>query len=336
MATTILSLQTLACVKSFNMNINSVGGVSGNAEILYVYQGKVNGPVASLVGAPLAAITGGFGAVLKDGFQTRNWTFSGEVNENGEVEIEGLPTEKLDLFNVGKWQKITPWSPIKPDAAGAAMKGPFHFKITEGENGKNFVAVDDYVELNDNLIKRVHYRMLLIKTNDEIIPDCKMLEKEPSKAKKCPASEYIKTKVSVSSSFEKKFSITTTKSNTYTKGASGTVEEKNSTSVSSSIKLEPKDYIPKSFMPGLLQVLSLPIQFKLNPDLSYEFSVGVGVSSDKILKDVPYGFNESLNIIYDSKCGMGVKGSVGAKYKKGDAANAEVAVEGVIFFNKSL
>ena len=317
-ATTILNLQTLACVKSFTMSISKNGVINGNAEVMYVYQGKANGPVTSLATAPMVAINGGFGAVLKDGFQIRNWQFTGEVDENGNVEISGLPSEKLDLYNVGKWQKITAWSPIKPDAAGAAMKGPFHFTLTEGRDGNHFVQVDEYLPLEDKLIKQVHYQMLLIKSKSSITPDCQTLAQAPE-ANECPATESIKTKIAVSPG--RVLNISTESSTTYTKGSDGKVQATNDNAVNTNIELEA----------GMVSAAA-----EFHGDNSYELSVGLGVSSEKLLPGFPIEFSESLNIIYDSKCGWGVKGVIGTKVKMGVKASSSAAIEGVIFLNKGL
>ena len=318
-ATTILNLQTLACVKSFSMSISKLGNINGNAEVMYVYQGKANGPVTSLATAPMVAINGGFGAVLKDGFQIRNWQFTGEVDENGNVTIgAGLPNEKLDLYNVGKWQKITPWSPLKPDAAGAAMKGPFHFTLSEGKDGKHFVQVNDYLPLDDKLIKQVHYQMLLVKSADAITPDCQALAQAPQ-TNQCPATESIKTKIAVSPGG--KVNINTESSATYTKGSDGKINTSYESAVNTNIELEA----------GMFSAAA-----EIHGDNSYELSVGFGASTEKILHGFPIEFSESLNLIYDSKCGWGVKGIAAAKAKMGTSANTSGAIEGVIFFNKGL
>lgn len=332
-ATTIINLQTLACVKSFSMNISKHGTISGNAEIMYVYQGKANGPVASLASAPLVAINGGFGAVLKDGFQLRNWQFTGEVDENGKVTIAAsLPSEKLDLYNVGTWQKITPWSPLKPDAAGAAMKGPFHFTLTEGKEGKHFVQVDDYLPLQDKLIKQVHYQMLLVKSNNKITPDCQALAQAPE-ANECPATESIKTKIALSPGGKTKIgeikkvdigatvNISTEASTTYTKGNDGKVNASYENAVNTNVEIEA----------GMVTAAA-----EFHGDNSYELSIGLGVSSEKILPGFPIEFSESLNLIYDSKCGFGIKGVAAVKGKMGAEANTSAAIEGVIFLKKGL
>jgi tetratricopeptide (TPR) repeat protein len=338
-ATTILNLQTLACVKSFTMNISKSGSIDGSAEIMYVYQGKASGPFTALAPAPIAATQGGFGAVLKDGFQIRNWSFTGKVSPDGAVEIAaGLPTEKLDLYNVGQWQKISPWSPLKPDAAGAAMKGPFHFTLIEGKDGKHFAKIDDYVALTDKLIKKVHYQTLIVKTEESIIPDCKALAPEPE-ANQCPASEYIKTKLAVSPG--KALNISKESSATYSKDNKGNVTKTidNAVNLNGEIGSEAisdvVEYITKNAtVTAVASIASAAIE--IHTDNSFEITAGIGVSSDKIVPGFPVEFSERLDLVYDSKCGWGVKATAGAKIKIGAASSTGGSIEGVIFFNKGL
>jgi tetratricopeptide (TPR) repeat protein len=316
-ATTIINLQTLACVKSFSMNVSSGGSITGQAEIMYVYQGMANGPAASLALTP-PGVPVGFGAVLKNGYQIRNWNFSGEVDELGNVEIKGLPTEKLDLYNVGKWQKITPWSPIKPDSKGPAMQGPFHFKLTEGEKDKHFAQIDDYVVLDDKLIKKVHYQMLLVKTNETITPNCQMLAAAPN-ANQCPASESIKTKIALSPGGQMNISSETSK--TYTKGTDGKVNVSTDNAVNTNIEAS------YGMVSGAAEI---------HGDGSYELSIGLGVNTESVLPNSPVSLSNNLYLIYDSKCGWGVKAAASAKAKLGTMPSASGAIEGTIFFNKSL
>jgi tetratricopeptide (TPR) repeat protein len=338
-STTILNLQTLACVKSFTMNISKSGYIDGSAEVMYVYQGKASGPFTAMAPAPIAATQGNFGAVLKDGFQIRNWSFTGTISPEGAIEIkEGLPTEKLDLYNVGKWQKITPWSPLKPDAAGAAMKGPFHMQMQEGKDGKHFAKMDDYVELADKLIKKVHYQTLLIKTDETIIPDCKALAAEPE-TNQCPASEYIKTKLAVSPG--KSLNISKESSATYSKDNNGNVTKTidNAVNLNGEIGSEAisdvVEYITKNATANAVASMA-SAAIEIHTDNSFEITAGIGVSTDKIVPGFPVEFSERLDLVYDSKCGWGVKATAGAKVKMGAASNAGGSIEGVIFFNKGL
>lgn len=313
---TNINLITIACAKSFSMDISKRGNISGSGQIMYIYQGGATNPVAGMTPGVLAAQYGGFKTNLKDGAQIKNWSFSGTIDEDGNIEINGLPAEKLDLFNTGEWQKITAWSPLKPDAAGAAMKGPFHLKMTEGKDGKHFVQLDDYLQLNDKLIKKIHYQTLIIKTNEDIKPDCNGPASIPEAT--CAASEFIKTKVALTQADH----VTVETSKTFTKGADGKVQAQTDNAVN----------ISGEYSKGLF---TSSVEF--HSDNSYECTVGIGINPESMIKGVPVGLSEKLELIYDSKCGWGVKASAAAKAKLGaTGAESSASVEGVIFFNKGL
>ncbi|MBK6936566.1 MAG: tetratricopeptide repeat protein [Chitinophagaceae bacterium] len=311
-ASTVMNLQTLACVKSFSMQISPGGSISGSGEILYVYQGTTANMAVGM--APSVLTGNGFSANLKDGYQVRSWSFTGTVNDNGDVEIKGLPSEKLDLLNVGKWQKITPWSPLPPDAAGAAMKGPFHLKLAMSDKKEPFIYIDQYLELNDKLIKKVHYTGLIIKSDEAITPDCKPIEPPP--AADCPASEFIKTKVS----FNPRDHIAIENSTTYSKGADGQTQA----------QTEMATNISGEWNYGMATGSA-----EFHMDGSYEFTVGIGVEAGLFGKDGPLKISEKIELIYDSKCGWGIKGSASAG-AEGFGTKAGASVEGVIFFNKGM
>lgn len=313
---TNINLVTTACVKSFSMEISKLGNITGSGEIMYVYRGGAVNAVANMSGLA-QAYGGGFKTNLKNGFQLRTWNFSGSIDENGNIELNGLPSEKLDLYNTGEWQKITPWSPLKPDAAGAAMKGPFHLLMTEGKDGKHFAQLDDYLALNDKLIKKVHYQTLIIKSNDKLIPDCQAPAAAPE-ANPCPASEFIKTKVALTQNDH----ITVESSKTYSKDANGNmqVQSENAVNVSS------------EFSAGMATGSA-----EFHTDGSFECTLGIGLSTpDFKLKGAEIKASEKLELIYDSKCGFGVKGSAAAKANVKHVAEGSASVEAVIFFNKGL
>lgn len=313
---TNINLVTIACVKSFSMDISKNGVITGQGEIMYVYRGGAMNPVANISGMA-QAYGGGFKTNLKDGFQIRNWNFTGSIDENGNIEINGLPSEKLDLYNINEWQKITPWSPLKPDAPGAAMKGPFHLKMTEGKDGKHFAQLDDYLALNDKLIKKVHYQTLILKTDDKLTPDCMAPVVAPP-ANDCPASEFIKTKVAMTQNDH----ITVEKSTTYTKDANGNVKANTENAVN----------VSSEFSAGMA---TGSVEF--HTDGSFECTVGIGMSTpDFNLKGMEIKGSEKLELIYDSKCGFGVKASAAAKANVKHVAEGSASVEGVIFFNKGL
>lgn len=315
MASTTLNLQTLACAKEFSMDISKMGNINGNGKVMYVYQGGASGPIVGLAPASIAAANGGFTTNLKDGFQIRDWSFTGTVDEDGNVEINGMPQGELDLLNVGKWQKIKPWSPLPPDAPGAAMKGPFHMRMVMDEKLGPYIQVDQYLDLNDKLIKKIHYQAYIVKTDKEITPDCKYVG--PDAEPKCPASEFIKTKVA----FTPLEHINIEASNTYTKGKDG---------VQSQQEMAVNVAGDWSFGPPLSPVSGVA-SMEFHQDNSMEFTVGIGVDTEKFLHGSPASLSEKLELIYDTKCGFGVKASAGAKMSSKSAS-----VEGVIFFNKGL
>jgi len=313
MASTTLNLKTLACAKEFSMDISKSGMISGNGKILYVYQGSAGGPVTGLSPAAITAMNGGYGANLKDGFQMRDWSFNGTVDADGNVEINGMPTEQMDLLNVGKWQKIKPWSAFPPDAPGAAMKGPFHMKIINDAKLGPVIKVDQFLELGDKLIRKVHYRAYIFRTDADVTPDCQTLGADPTP--QCAASEFIKTKVA----FSPHENISVEQSTTYSKGADGVqAQQEMAVNVVSEHEIGPVN-----------------ANFEYHQDNSFEISVGVGVSTEQLLHGCPLKFSEKLDLIYDSKCGWGVKATAGAE-AGGFGTKTGASVEGVIFFNKGM
>jgi len=319
MTSTTLNLQTLACTKNFSMDISRSGFISGGGQVMYVYQGSAAAPVLGMAPAPLAAAHGGFTTNLKDGFQIREWSFTGTIDEEGNIELRGLPSGDLDLLNQGKWQKIKTWSPLMPDAAGAAMKGPFHMKMLVDENGEPYVSVDDYLELGDKLIRKVHYQAFFYRSEDNITPDCDY--DEPEEAPKCGAREFIKTKVS----YSPKEGISIEGSNTYSKGPDGKVQSQQELAVN--ISTEFGLAIPPRIAPlGGLVVGSA----EFHQDGSAEFTAGVGVDTEKFFKDSPIALSEKLELVWDTKCGLGVKASAGLK---NELTKTGYSVEGVIFLN---
>ena len=314
LASTTLNLQTLACAKNFSMNISSSGFISGSGSIMYVYQGSTAAPVLGMAPSVLTATSGGFAANLKDGYQIREWSFNGSVDEEGNVEVNGIPTEQMDLLNVGKWQKIKPWSALPPDAAGAAMKGPFHMKLQMDKDKNPFIRIDQSLDLGDKLIKRVHYEGFILKSDNEIKPDCQYTAPAPAT---CPASEFIKTKVSVSP----KDHINLEASTTYSKGDNGSVQKQQEMACN----------VSGDWSFGLA---TTSVEF--HQDNSYEFTVGIGVDAGTFIKGSPVSLSEKLELVYDSKCGWGVKASAASKIKGPIGTEAGASVEGVIFFNKGL
>jgi hypothetical protein len=76
-------------------------------------------------------------------------------------------------------------------------------------------------------------------------------------------------------------------------------------------------------------MLSGSAQF--NPtDGSYSMSVGVGVDTGAFLPG-PAKLSEKVELVYDSSCGWGIKGTGSV-----NAGAAGAGIEGAIFFNKGL
>lgn len=322
MTGTNINLQTLACAKEFSMDISSTGAITGHGKVMYVYQGKAASPVMGLTPAPLLAGQGGFGTNLKGGYQIRDWSFSGKVDADGNVEITGMPSGQLDLLNVGKWQKISTWSPLPPDAPGPAMRGPFHMKLTTGKESGPHIRVDQWLNLNDKLIKRVHYQAFIVKSSQPITPDCQYVKPEEPK---CPASEYIKTKVSMTPHE----GVTVEASTTYQKGEGGVEAQQETTTKvgTDAINIDTSGKISAEGSKGMFTGSA-----EFNPtDGSYAVSVGVGIDTSSVLKGAPASISQKIELVYDSKCGWGIKGTMGAKMGKVGAG-----VEGAVYFNKGI
>jgi len=343
LASTNVGLQTLACVKEFNMTINQYGAITGSGEIMYVYNGSSSGLASSALGA----MTGGAGATLKNGSQTRKWSFSGNVDKDGNVTISGLPSEQLDLYNVGKWQKIDTWSPLLPDAPGAAMRGPFHLTMAMSNDNIPFINYDKYLTLNDKLIKQVHYRAHILRSKENITPECRGFEKQEKE--KCPATEYIATQIEFSPQANVKISRT----DTYTKDGHQT-----ETSINDETKVGDKVKVNVSANSqgqvgcsieidgiGLGKTgLGLEGGVALNGNGELSGSIGVGLNLG-VLDDIwqemtgdknagfPIKPKMSLRLIYDPKCGFGVQGSFGGEAST-HGTSGTATVTGVIFFNK--
>jgi Flp pilus assembly protein TadD len=318
MTGTNINLQTLACVKEFSMELRSDGSISGNGKIMYVYQGKAINPAVMMMPGAAIAAGGGFACNLKNGFQIRDWNFTGTVDEQGNVEIRGLPGEQLDLLNVGKWQKITAWSPLPPDGPGAAMKGPFHMQLTVEENSQPVIHVDQWLDLGDKLIRRVHYQARILRTDENITPDCKY---EAPKKPKCPQREYLKTKIK----YAPKNGVTVEASKDLGTGEVGTKTGVKGSGDSGSVEagVDSKGNVS---LEGTYGSATGSVKVNIN-DGSYQMSVGVGVDTGKLTpRGFPGKIKEKIELTYDSKCGWGIKGTLG-----GEAFGASAAVEGCVF-----
>jgi len=318
MTQTTLNLQTMACAQQFSMDIAASGAIEGRGRIMYVYQGTAANPAAMLAaGLPGA---GGYAANLKDGKQFRDWTFSGRVSPDGSVEINGIPDEPMDMLNVGKWEKRKPWSALPPDGPGAAMRGPFHMTLASERGGPPAIRVEQFLALGDALIKRVHYQAYIFRSDAPVTPDCKATERAKAK---CPASEYLKTKVNI--------------------GVDGIGTLESSRDVQKDLKLgEPTDTAKVGGKAGIDSGGNMNIEggwgaivgsAQFNPtDGSYQFTMGTAVETPG-----PVKLSEKIEVVYDSACGWGVKATAGVSAGAGaSTGSAGAGVEGAIYFNKGV
>ncbi len=317
LAQTAIKTDTLCCAKSFSMEVDASGNVRGRGRLMYVYLGTAVNPAMGLLPGFAVAGAGGFSATLKDGHQERDWTFSGRISPDGTVEVSGLPSEPLDLLNVGKWQKISCWSPFPPPDAGH-RKGPFRMTLATEEGGVPAIRVDRWLPLNDRLIKKVHYEAYIFKTDRPVTPDCKVVE--PPKAK-CPASEYLKTTCSVGP--DGAFTVSASRDL-----GSGEVSTQTGVGGDATGGVGGDSSGGVSFS-GSLGNATGSMQF--NPvDGSYQVSLGMGIDTGSVLPG-PFKISEKIELVYDSRCGWGIKGTAAAS---GGVVSG--SVEGAIFFNKGL
>ena len=317
LAQTAIKTDTLCCAKSFSMDIDASGGITGRGRLLYVYLGTAVNPAMGLMPGFAVAGAGGFSATLKNGSQERDWSFSGRVSPDGTVEVSGLPSEKLDFLNVGKWQKISCWSPLPPPDR-SRMRGPFRMTLADEEKGVPSIYVNQWLQLNDRLIHRVHYEAYIFRSDKPVTPDCKVIE--PPKAK-CPASEYLKTTCSVGP--DGAFTVSASRD-------LGTGEVSTQTSAGGDITggagVDSGGNITFS---GSMGNATGSMQF--NPtDGSYSVSMGMGIDTSSVVPG-PFKITQKIELVYDSRCGWGIKGTAGAS-----AGVASAGVEGCVFFNKGV
>ncbi len=308
---TTIALKTMACAQQFTMEISRSGAITGRGRLMYIYRGNAANPMMAM--APAVGF-GGFAVNLKGGRQFRDWTFSGTVSADGDVEIRGIPDEPMDYINVNKPEKHRPWSALPPvDKNG--MRGPFKMKLVE-EKGRATIRVDRFLQLDDALIKRVHYQSLIFRSDEAVTPTCQFEEPPPAQ---CAASEYLKFKGSVGVdgvySIETSKDMKTGETSTGSK-IGGDMAAGFSTDSSGGVGWE-----------GGAGLMVGSTQF--NPvDGSYAVTVGVGVNTGELLPG-PVKLEEKIELIYDSACGWGIKGTGTVK---GGASGT--GVEGAIFFTK--
>ncbi|MEY4760411.1 MAG: hypothetical protein RLZZ200_267 [Pseudomonadota bacterium] len=302
---TSLFVQTQACATDFTMEVDAYGNIEGHGRIMYVYQGAAANLLTMALPGAVANVPGGPAMTLKDGKQFRDWSFNGTVSPDGSVEINGVPNEYMDYLNVNRWEKHRPWSALPPTDKGH-MRGPFRVTLTM--QGKvPTISVDQFLQLDDALIKRVHYTAHIYRTDDTEKPACTFEAPPPQK---CPATEYLQTNWKVG-----KEGVYTVQSTRDMKTGKSTQETK--------VGRQPK---PPSWE-GNMNMLIGSAQF--NPtDGSYQMSMGIGLDSGELLPG-PLKVSEKVELIYDSACGFGIKGTATA-----GSGLAEAGVEGAIFLTK--
>jgi hypothetical protein len=198
------------------------------------------------------------------------------------------------------------------------MKGPFKMTLATEERGVPSIQVNQWLPLNDKLIHKVHYEAYIYKTDRPVTPDCKVVE--PPKAK-CPASEYLKTTCSVGP--DGAFTVSASRD-------LGTGEVSGQTGVggdtTGGIGGDSGGNISFS---GSMGNATGSMQF--NPtDGSYSVSMGMGIDTSSVAPG-PFKISEKIELVYDSRCGWGIKGTAGAS-----AGVASAGVEGCVYFNKGL
>lgn len=320
MTGTTTNLQTLACAKQFSMTISADGTINGQGKIMYVYQGKAINPAMALMPMAGVASQGGFAVNLKGGFQLRDWSFRGRIDEDGNIEVTGLPEQELDLLNVGQYQKIKTWSPF-PVYDKSQMRGPFRMTLVVEENTKPVIHVDHWLELGDRQIRRVHYQARIVKSDESITPDCKY--EEPKKPK-CPARESLKTKVK----YAKDNGMVVEVSKDLGSGDMGTAVGVKGAGSKGSLE-GTIDNNGSMSLEGEYGAMTGSVQYDMT-DGSYQISAGVGISTEKMTKKgFPGKITEKLQLTYDSKCGWGIKGTLG-----GELGSASAEIEGTVFLTQ--
>ena len=223
----------------------------------------------------------------------------------------------MDLLNVAKWEKHRPWSALPADDT-ANMRGTFHMTLASEQGGPPAIRVDQRLALGDALIRSVHYQAYIFRSDADVTPQCS--HAEPPRPK-CAASEYIKTKgvigVDGSYTIESSRDMKTGETSVTSK-VGGDATRGFSADSSGNVGYE-----------GSAGMLSGSAQF--NPtDGSYSMSVGVGVDTGAFLPG-PAKLSEKVELVYDSACGWGIKGTGSVS-----AGAAGAGIEGAIFFNKGV
>lgn len=318
MAQTTINMKSLACATDFTMDVAPSGSITGRGRIMYVLAGSANNPMTAMAPGALVSYQGGLSVSLKDGKQFRDWSFSGEVTPGGTVTLRGLPEEKMDRLNVGKWEKQTPWSPL-PVADKSKMRGPFTLQLVQAKGQPPTIQADTFFDLESPLIRKVHYRTFIVKSDADLKPACRY---DAPAAPKCAASEYLKTKTQVG--VEGFYTVETSRD--LASGESATTSKAGGGEMSGGFSTDSSGNVAWEGGAGLLVGST-----QFNPtDSSYQVTVGVGVDTGKLLPG-PAKLSEKVELVFDSACGVGIKGTAGI-----NAGAAGAGVEGTIFLTKGL
>jgi Flp pilus assembly protein TadD len=308
----------LTCTKSFSMDIDQAGNITGQAKVMYVYLGKAMNPAMSMAPGFMVAKYGNFMATIKDGSEILDFNFTGKVDSKGIVEINGMPEGQLDFYNAGQWQKINPWNVLPPpdnNPRGAARMQ----LATEKKSGIPSIYINRVVKFSADMT--LTYQAYIKKSDTPITCDCKLLE--PPKPT-CPASQYLKAKASVGAdghmTVETSHDLQTGDNTTTTKVSGGA--EAAGVSATGSV-----DAAGNVSVEGSVGMLVGSEQYNM-VDGSYQMTVGLGINTGSALPG-PNKISEKVELVYDSACGWGIKGTAGIT-----TMSMGAGVEGCVYFNR--
>jgi hypothetical protein len=307
----------LTCAKDFSMDIDASGNITGHAHVMYVYLGTATNAAMSMAPTFMIASLGNFMATLKDGYQIRNFNFTGRVDPKGIVEINGMPEGKMDFYNVGQWSKIDPWNVLPPP--DRSPRGPARMVLATDTSGQPTIYINRDVDFNGDLSLR--YQAYIKKSDKPIVCDCKRVEpKKPS----CPATEYLKLKAAIGAdgkmTVESSRDMKTGDISTVTKVGGGL--EGSGMAAAGSV-----DAAGNVSFEGSAGMLVGSTQYNVQ-DGSFQMTMGVGINTGSALPG-PNKISEKIELVYDSACGWGIKGTAGVT-----AMSTGAGVEGAIYFSK--
>ncbi|MEO6941043.1 MAG: tetratricopeptide repeat protein [Candidatus Kapaibacterium sp.] len=317
MSGTTINEDILTCAKKFSMDIDAQGMITGKVTIMYVYLGTAANAMLGMAPAVAIARLGNFMATLKNGYQIREWSFTGRVDQKGVVEITGMPDGKMDFYNVGQWQKIDPWNIFPPP--DRSPRTPARMLLATEKKGVPSIYINRDVDFNGDLSLR--YQAYIKKTDVPIVCDCKRIEpKKPT----CPASQYLKVKSSIGAdgklTVESSRDVQTGDISTTTKGSMGA--EAGMLGASGGV-----DGSGNVSVEGNVGMMVGSTQYNV-ADGSYQMTIGIGMNTGTALPG-PNKISEKIELVYDSACGWGIKGTAGIS-----TMSMGAGVEGAIYFNR--